>query len=255
MHCSVQTAVQFAAVTPQARCPSWMLAPWSRLQLSASYCQQAAGQPAPHRGRMRRRRLWRLWCRRRRRRAAPRRMRMGQRGAAWRRQPPQRTRKTLGLQLCRTLCRRVRLVGSRQSLLPEAGESLPCCATAVIDRHHAQVRHVAPLLCAQVVVSADSADEAAAQLQTALSRATPVVPPLLEPLVVAGPFGSGKRGVLAKLARELLPGRVAAPPIVTTKERPPGAKDGAPQALGSVADNWTALCPLSWRLACVHAGL
>lgn len=79
----------------------------------------------------------------------------------------------------------------------------------------------------QLVVEAGNLEAAAAQLQAALAGVTPLVPPLLQPLVVAGPFGSGKRGALARLARELLPGRVAAPPVVTTKERPPGCKDGA----------------------------
>lgn len=81
-----------------------------------------------------------------------------------------------------------------------------------------------PQLLLQVFVDSEDADEAAAQLQAALSRSCPMVPPLMDPLVVAGPFGSGKRGVLQQLVK-LLPGVLAVAPVVTTKERPSGAKD------------------------------
>ena len=44
-----------------------------------------------------------------------------------------------------------------------------------------------------------------------------VVPPPLKPLVVAGPFGAGKRGLLRRLF-DALPGKFAAPVTTTTKE-------------------------------------
>jgi xanthine/uracil/vitamin C permease (AzgA family) len=79
----------------------------------------------------------------------------------------------------------------------------------------------------------EDADSAAAQLQSALSRATPLVPPLMDPLVVVGPFGSGKRAVLQELARELLPGLIAAAPVITTRERAAGAQDGGATGMES----------------------
>jgi hypothetical protein len=47
----------------------------------------------------------------------------------------------------------------------------------------------------------------------------------MDPLVVAGPFGGGKRAVLQALGR-LLQGRLVAAPVLTTKERPEGTHDG-----------------------------
>jgi len=44
----------------------------------------------------------------------------------------------------------------------------------------------------------------------------------MDPLVVVGPFGSGKRGVLGKLVRELMAGVVVAPPVTTTRGRVDG---------------------------------
>ena len=91
---------------------------------------------------------------------------------------------------------------------------------------------------AQVFLDSEDADEAAAQLQSALARACPHVPPLMDPLVVAGPFGGGKRGVLARLGK-LLAGVLAAAPVVTTKERPAGAKDGERSGAGvRFSVNW-----------------
>jgi guanylate kinase len=52
--------------------------------------------------------------------------------------------------------------------------------------------------------------------------------------VVAGPFGCGKRTVLQRLVRELLPGVAAAAPVVTTKPRAPGDKDGE----GNGTEEW-----------------
>jgi hypothetical protein len=53
----------------------------------------------------------------------------------------------------------------------------------------------------------------------ASSHITPVlvVCPLCRPLVIAGPFGTGKRVLLQRLF-ESLPGRFAAPVVTTTKE-------------------------------------
>ena len=78
----------------------------------------------------------------------------------------------------------------------------------------------------QAVVEAPIVDEAAAQLQAALARATPCVPVPMLPVVLVGPFGCGKRAALLKLTRELLPGLVATPPVMTTRPRADGEKDG-----------------------------
>jgi hypothetical protein len=73
----------------------------------------------------------------------------------------------------------------------------------------------------QTFIESEDPDEAAAQLQSALASVSPLVPPLMEPLVVVGPFGGGKRGVLARLAR-MLSGKLAAAPVLTTKDRAAG---------------------------------
>lgn len=69
-------------------------------------------------------------------------------------------------------------------------------------------------------------EEAFAQLQEPLCVASPwAMPPLLMPLVVAAPFGSGKRAVLQRLVK-MLPEVFAVPKVVTSKPRLPGSNDG-----------------------------
>ena len=88
----------------------------------------------------------------------------------------------------------------------------------------------APLPPTQVILECDEGGDldgaAASQLQAAFSQAWPsLVPPLMDPVVVVGPFGRGKRGVLQALGR-LLQGRLAAAPVVTSKERAEGEAHG-----------------------------
>lgn len=79
----------------------------------------------------------------------------------------------------------------------------------------------------QAVVSNDDAEEAFTQLQVPLSASYPwAMPPLLQPLVVAGPFGSGKRSVLQRLVQSL-PDVLAVPKVVTSKAHTPGRHEGA----------------------------
>ena len=79
----------------------------------------------------------------------------------------------------------------------------------------------------QVLVTADDKAEALSQVQDALSAAWPsAIPPILDPLVVVGPFGSGKRAVLRDLLQRL-PGVVGFPHVVTTKQRSEGAPPGS----------------------------
>jgi hypothetical protein len=78
----------------------------------------------------------------------------------------------------------------------------------------------------QVLITADDTAEAVSQLQGALSSTWPTaIPPVLDPLVVVGPFGSGKRAVLRELLQRL-PEVVGFPHIVTTKQRNEGAPPG-----------------------------
>jgi hypothetical protein len=78
----------------------------------------------------------------------------------------------------------------------------------------------------QAVVANDDAEEAFTQLQVPLSALYPwAVPPLLQPLVVAGPFGSGKRSVLQRLVQSL-PDVLAVPKVVTSKPHTPGREEG-----------------------------
>jgi hypothetical protein len=59
-----------------------------------------------------------------------------------------------------------------------------------------------------------------------MSAALPwAMPPLLQPLVVAGPFGSGKRAVLQRLFA-VLQDVLAVPKVVTSKPHAPGKDDG-----------------------------
>lgn len=77
----------------------------------------------------------------------------------------------------------------------------------------------------------DEPEEAFTQLQVPLSAACPwAMPPLLQPLVVAGPFGSGKRAVLQRLVA-LLPEVLAVPRVVTSKPHTPGKDEGELEAL------------------------
>lgn len=78
----------------------------------------------------------------------------------------------------------------------------------------------------QACVTNDDAEEAFTQLQVPMSAALPwAMPPLLQPLVVAGPFGSGKRAVLQRLVA-VLPDVLAVPKVVTSKPHTPGKDDG-----------------------------
>lgn len=81
------------------------------------------------------------------------------------------------------------------------------------------------VLLLQALVTNDEAEEAFTQLQVPLSAALPwAMPPLLQPLVVAGPFGSGKRAVLQRLVA-MLPDVLAVPKVVTSKP-PTQGRDG-----------------------------
>lgn len=72
--------------------------------------------------------------------------------------------------------------------------------------------------CVQAIVDHDDSEEAFLQLQQPLSAVAPAyMPALLQPLVVLGPFGSGKRLVLQQLMK-LLPDVLAVPRVVTTHE-------------------------------------
>lgn len=78
----------------------------------------------------------------------------------------------------------------------------------------------------QAVVTNEHAEEAFTQLQEPLSAAYLwAMPPLLQPLVVAGPFGSGKRAVLQRLVRSL-PDVLAVPKVVTSKPHAAGRDEG-----------------------------
>jgi hypothetical protein len=79
----------------------------------------------------------------------------------------------------------------------------------------------------QAFVQHDDPDEAFLQLQQPLAAAFPwALPPVLQPLVVAAPFGSGKRAVLQRLVRTL-PDLLAVPAVVTSKPRAAGDEKGA----------------------------
>ncbi|KAF8071222.1 GLTP1 [Scenedesmus sp. PABB004] len=121
------------------------------------------------------------------------------------------------------------LVSRRAALAASlaAAGAAEAAAVAQLDRAAAQAAEAATALAGlvQAVVSHDDPEEAFAQLQEPLSVASPwVMPPLLQPLVLCAPFGSGKRAVLARLL-ELLPDTLALPRIITTQPRPPGAPD------------------------------
>jgi len=78
----------------------------------------------------------------------------------------------------------------------------------------------------QACVTNEEAEEAFTQLQVPLSSAYAwAMPPLLQPLVVAGLFGSGKRAVLQRLVA-LLPQVLAVPKVVTSKPHVPGKDEG-----------------------------
>lgn len=107
-------------------------------------------------------------------------------------------------------------------------------------------------LIAQLVLTCDDADEAAAQLQSALARACPHVPPLMDPLVVAGPFGGGKRGAIARLGK-LLQGVLAVAPVVTTKERPAGGSKCGERGCEPLGLQWTSEPRVLGCWAGIHA--
>lgn len=78
----------------------------------------------------------------------------------------------------------------------------------------------------QACATNDDPEEAFTQLQVPLSAACPwAMPPLLQPLVVAGPFGSGKRAVLQRMVGLLLD-VLAVPKVVTSKPHAPGQEEG-----------------------------
>lgn len=80
----------------------------------------------------------------------------------------------------------------------------------------------------------DDPEEGFAQLQQPLSAASPwAMPPLLLPLVVAAPFGSGKRAVLQKLCK-MLPHVFAVPRVITSRPRAAAA--------GLVEGVWLGCC-------------
>ncbi len=82
----------------------------------------------------------------------------------------------------------------------------------------------------QAIITEEDGDEAWAQLQEPLSTHSPgIVPPLLAPLVIASPFGSGKRAVLQQLLR-LLP-VLAVPRILTTRPRADGSTGAAAKGM------------------------
>jgi hypothetical protein len=113
----------------------------------------------------------------------------------------------------------------------------------------------------QALVCHDDPEEAFMQLQVPLAAAFPwAVPPVLQPLVVAGAFGSGKRCVLQRLVKSL-PDILAVPKVVTSKPRAageergaaadadgggPGAQDAA-QALHCAAVCWARAQLQAWR--------
>lgn len=67
-----------------------------------------------------------------------------------------------------------------------------------------------------------------------MSAALPwAMPPLLQPLVVAGPFGSGKRAVLQRLVA-VLPDVLAVPNVVTSKPHSPGKVEGESAACAAI---------------------
>lgn len=71
----------------------------------------------------------------------------------------------------------------------------------------------------QAVLTDDDPGEAVMQLQALLSQYQPsVLPPPLQPLVVCGPFGSGKRGALQQLVARLGQ-QVQSPKFLTTRPR------------------------------------
>lgn len=107
----------------------------------------------------------------------------------------------------------------------------------------------------QACVTSDEPEEAFSQLQVPLSEAFPgVVPPLLQPLVVAGPFGSNKRAVLQKLVA-MLPDVLAVPKVVTSKPHLPGQGAGEPRRSLSTRPRSTIVsvcacgCVCAWRIA------
>jgi hypothetical protein len=73
----------------------------------------------------------------------------------------------------------------------------------------------------QVVITNPDSNEAFAMLQDSLSSTWPwAMPSLYTPLVLAAPFGSGKRAVVQRLVRSL-PGVLQVVPIVTSRPRGP----------------------------------
>eukprot|EP00879_Flechtneria_rotunda_P032088 GHRR01035240.1.p1 GENE.GHRR01035240.1~~GHRR01035240.1.p1 ORF type:complete len:660 (+),score=243.45 GHRR01035240.1:528-2507(+) len=96
---------------------------------------------------------------------------------------------------------------------------LPPCATVFTTAHLLRLL----LVSLQALVIEDDPEQAFAQLQEPLSTACPkAMPSLLLPLVVAAPFGSGKRAVLQQLVKAL-PEVLSVPRVVTTKPRPLGS--------------------------------
>jgi hypothetical protein len=98
----------------------------------------------------------------------------------------------------------------------------------------------------QACVTNDDPEEAFTQLQVPLSAAYPwAMPPLLQPLVVAGPFGSGKCAVLQRMVG-LLPDVLAVPKVVTSKPHAPGQEEGVWIRLFATgaAQGVARLCPL-----------
>lgn len=80
--------------------------------------------------------------------------------------------------------------------------------------------------CLQALVTDDQEDEAFVQLQVPLSGHSPaIVPPMMQPLVVVGPFGCGKRAVLQQLLGRLQGAAQAVAPL-TTRPRPEDAPHG-----------------------------
>eukprot|EP00775_Hariotina_reticulata_P013032 gene13032-13161_t len=117
--------------------------------------------------------------------------------------------------------------------LASAGMTEPVAAQH-LEKAAAQAQELEAARLVQVVVSGDEPEEALAQLQEVLCVARPgAVPPLLLPVVVAGPFGSGKRAVLQKLIKAL-PNVIGIPKTVTSKPRPAGAPSAADMEVVSV---------------------
>lgn len=101
-----------------------------------------------------------------------------------------------------------------------------------------------PALYHLVVTEVDEMD-AVFTVREALSRHVPaVMPPPYRPLVVAGPFGTGKRALLQRLF-DSLPGRFAVPVITTTRA-------GGPSDLDDRSD--MAVVPLAEAEALLAAG-